>query len=186
MLDLSNWDPPVAKLVSVRLRVGAGGPDRIQVDRVPNTYYCVLRCSYTRARALLFQHLPVLTWLPRYPVRDWLLGDLLAGLSVAIMQLPQGEPYLTQRLYPQSLGGDLQPFKALAFKPTLLPFRLQAWPMPSWLDCPPCLAFTALSIPCLSTSCLALPGTSPWVSGARLSLAGGCPRSPVEDRMNAG
>ncbi|XP_029771998.1 solute carrier family 26 member 6 isoform X2 [Suricata suricatta] len=51
------------------------------------------RCSYTRARALLFQHLPVLAWLPRYPVRDWLLGDLLAGLSVAIMQLPQGLAY---------------------------------------------------------------------------------------------
>ncbi|XP_039084047.1 solute carrier family 26 member 6 isoform X1 [Hyaena hyaena] len=51
------------------------------------------RCSYTRARALLLQHLPVLAWLPRYPVRDWLLGDLLSGLSVAIMQLPQGLAY---------------------------------------------------------------------------------------------
>nr|XP_060486981.1 cadherin EGF LAG seven-pass G-type receptor 3 isoform X5 [Panthera onca] len=51
------------------------------------------QCSYTRARALLLQHLPVLAWLPRYPVRDWLLGDLLAGLSVAIMQLPQGLAY---------------------------------------------------------------------------------------------
>ncbi|XP_077934624.1 solute carrier family 26 member 6 isoform X2 [Halichoerus grypus] len=48
------------------------------------------QCSRARARALLFQHLPVLAWLPRYPLRDWLLGDSLAGLSVAIMQLPQG------------------------------------------------------------------------------------------------
>ncbi|XP_077715071.1 solute carrier family 26 member 6 isoform X7 [Canis aureus] len=51
------------------------------------------QCSHARARALLFQHLPVLAWLPRYPLRDWLLGDLLAGLSVAIMQLPQGLAY---------------------------------------------------------------------------------------------
>uniref|UniRef100_A0A8C0NYN0 Cadherin EGF LAG seven-pass G-type receptor 3 n=1 Tax=Canis lupus familiaris TaxID=9615 RepID=A0A8C0NYN0_CANLF len=51
------------------------------------------QCSRARARALLFQHLPVLAWLPRYPLRDWLLGDLLAGLSVAIMQLPQGLAY---------------------------------------------------------------------------------------------
>uniref|UniRef100_A0A2K6FBP0 Solute carrier family 26 member 6 n=1 Tax=Propithecus coquereli TaxID=379532 RepID=A0A2K6FBP0_PROCO len=51
------------------------------------------QCSYARARALLLQRLPVLVWLPRYPVRDWLLGDLLSGLSVAIMQLPQGLAY---------------------------------------------------------------------------------------------
>ncbi|XP_070349009.1 solute carrier family 26 member 6 isoform X3 [Equus asinus] len=52
-----------------------------------------LQCSHARARALLLQYLPVLAWLPRYPVRDWLLGDLLSGLSVAIMQLPQGLAY---------------------------------------------------------------------------------------------
>nr|XP_012626653.1 solute carrier family 26 member 6 isoform X2 [Microcebus murinus]XP_012626654.1 solute carrier family 26 member 6 isoform X2 [Microcebus murinus] len=51
------------------------------------------QCSHARARALLLQRLPVLVWLPRYPVRDWLLGDLLSGLSVAIMQLPQGLAY---------------------------------------------------------------------------------------------
>ncbi|XP_016058311.1 PREDICTED: solute carrier family 26 member 6 isoform X2 [Miniopterus natalensis] len=52
-----------------------------------------LHCSRARARGLLLRHLPVLAWLPRYPVRDWLLGDLLSGLSVAIMQLPQGLAY---------------------------------------------------------------------------------------------
>ncbi|XP_036122532.1 solute carrier family 26 member 6 isoform X1 [Molossus molossus] len=51
------------------------------------------QCSRARAQALLLQHLPVLAWLPQYPVRDWLLGDLLSGLSVAIMQLPQGLAY---------------------------------------------------------------------------------------------
>ncbi|XP_037384558.1 solute carrier family 26 member 6 isoform X2 [Talpa occidentalis] len=51
------------------------------------------QCSRARAKALLLQHLPVLAWLPRYPVRDWLLGDILSGLSVAIMQLPQGLAY---------------------------------------------------------------------------------------------
>ncbi|KAK2499527.1 hypothetical protein MC885_016476 [Smutsia gigantea] len=52
-----------------------------------------LRCSRARAQALLLQHLPVLAWLPQYPLRTWLLGDLLSGLSVAIMQLPQGLAY---------------------------------------------------------------------------------------------
>ncbi|XP_037706311.1 solute carrier family 26 member 6 isoform X1 [Choloepus didactylus] len=52
-----------------------------------------LQCSHARACALLHQRLPVLAWLPRYRVHDWLLGDLLSGLSVAIMQLPQGLAY---------------------------------------------------------------------------------------------
>ncbi|KAM6169247.1 solute carrier family 26 member 6 [Rhynchocyon petersi] len=51
------------------------------------------QCSRARACALLSRHFPVLAWLPRYPVREWLLGDLLSGLSVAIMQLPQGLAY---------------------------------------------------------------------------------------------
>uniref|UniRef100_A0A8C6FYT2 Solute carrier family 26 member 6 n=1 Tax=Moschus moschiferus TaxID=68415 RepID=A0A8C6FYT2_MOSMO len=51
------------------------------------------RCSRARAHALLLQYLPVLAWLPQYSVRDWLLGDFLSGLSVAIMQLPQGLAY---------------------------------------------------------------------------------------------
>lgn len=100
-------DPPVANLVTVRLRVGAwGNPGRTSAAPVLDTDPRVPRCSRARARALLLRHLPVLAWLPQYPVRDWLLGDLLSGLSVAIMQLPQGESPLTQRLCPQPLGSD--------------------------------------------------------------------------------
>lgn len=51
------------------------------------------QCSKARARALLFQRLPILTWLPRYSLRECLPGDLLSGLSVGIMQLPQGLAY---------------------------------------------------------------------------------------------
>uniref|UniRef100_A0A5F9DV81 Solute carrier family 26 member 6 n=1 Tax=Oryctolagus cuniculus TaxID=9986 RepID=A0A5F9DV81_RABIT len=57
-----------------------------------------LQCSRARAYALLLRHFPILAWLPRYPVRDWLLGDVLSGLSVAIMQLPQGELLAGPRL----------------------------------------------------------------------------------------
>lgn len=59
----------------------------------PRPWRASLQCSRARARALLLRHLPVLAWLPRYPAREWLLGDLLSGLSVAIMQLPQGLAY---------------------------------------------------------------------------------------------
>ncbi|XP_021062255.1 solute carrier family 26 member 6 isoform X1 [Mus pahari] len=62
------------------------------------------RCSRARAYSLLLQHVPVLGWLPRYPVREWLLGDLLSGLSVAIMQLPQGLAYALLAGLPPMFG----------------------------------------------------------------------------------
>lgn len=49
------------------------------------------RCSASTAKSLLFRFLPFLSWLPRYPVKDWLLGDITSGFSVGIMHLPQGE-----------------------------------------------------------------------------------------------
>ncbi|NXJ75360.1 S26A6 protein, partial [Trogon melanurus] len=51
------------------------------------------RCSTSAAKSLLFRFLPFLRWLPRYPVKDWLLGDIASGFSVGIMHLPQGLAY---------------------------------------------------------------------------------------------
>uniref|UniRef100_A0A8C8RWQ1 Solute carrier family 26 member 6 n=1 Tax=Pelusios castaneus TaxID=367368 RepID=A0A8C8RWQ1_9SAUR len=49
-------------------------------------------CSRIRD-SLLFRFLPILSWLPRYPVKDWILGDIVSGFSVGIMHLPQGLAY---------------------------------------------------------------------------------------------
>ncbi|NXC74621.1 S26A6 protein, partial [Anhinga anhinga] len=51
------------------------------------------RCSASTAKSLLFQFLPFLRWVPRYPVKEWLLGDITSGFSVGIMHLPQGLAY---------------------------------------------------------------------------------------------
>ncbi|NWT08603.1 S26A6 protein, partial [Vireo altiloquus] len=50
-------------------------------------------CSGSAAKSLLFRFLPFLRWLPRYPIKDWLLGDIVSGFSVGIMHLPQGLAY---------------------------------------------------------------------------------------------
>ncbi|NXR12887.1 S26A6 protein, partial [Semnornis frantzii] len=50
-------------------------------------------CSASTAKSLIFRFLPFLRWLPRYPVKDWLLGDIASGFSVGIMHLPQGLAY---------------------------------------------------------------------------------------------
>uniref|UniRef100_A0A7M4FN74 Solute carrier family 26 member 6 n=1 Tax=Crocodylus porosus TaxID=8502 RepID=A0A7M4FN74_CROPO len=50
-------------------------------------------CSGAVVKSLLFRFLPFLKWLPRYPVKDWLIGDITSGFSVGIMHLPQGLAY---------------------------------------------------------------------------------------------
>uniref|UniRef100_A0A8C5N435 STAS domain-containing protein n=1 Tax=Leptobrachium leishanense TaxID=445787 RepID=A0A8C5N435_9ANUR len=51
------------------------------------------RCSGSIAKSLLLKFIPILHWLPRYPFKEWLLGDIISGLSVGIIQLPQGLAY---------------------------------------------------------------------------------------------
>ncbi|KAH0616480.1 hypothetical protein JD844_027605 [Phrynosoma platyrhinos] len=48
------------------------------------------RCSSKKAKSVLCSFFPILTWLPRYPVREYLLGDIISGISTGVMQLPQG------------------------------------------------------------------------------------------------
>ncbi|KAK1790285.1 hypothetical protein P4O66_014204 [Electrophorus voltai] len=52
-----------------------------------------LRCSSEKAKSVLMGLLPILSWLPSYPVRKYLFGDVVSGLSTGVMQLPQGLAY---------------------------------------------------------------------------------------------
>lgn len=49
------------------------------------------RCSSQRAKAAVLSFLPILSWLPCYPVKQYLLSDVVSGLSTAVVQLPQGQ-----------------------------------------------------------------------------------------------
>uniref|UniRef100_A0A8C5JHP0 Solute carrier family 26 member 6 n=1 Tax=Junco hyemalis TaxID=40217 RepID=A0A8C5JHP0_JUNHY len=59
----------------------------------PTLPHSAPQCSGSAAKSLLFRFLPFLRWLPRYPIKDWLLGDIVSGFSVGIMHLPQGLAY---------------------------------------------------------------------------------------------
>ncbi|XP_033825853.1 solute carrier family 26 member 9-like isoform X2 [Periophthalmus magnuspinnatus] len=48
------------------------------------------RCSVDRLCGLLFRLFPILSWLPRYKVRENLLCDVISGVSAGTIQVPQG------------------------------------------------------------------------------------------------
>lgn len=50
-------------------------------------------CSPARAKALLLDSVPILKWLPKYQFKDWILGDMMSGLIVGILLVPQSIAY---------------------------------------------------------------------------------------------
>ncbi|XP_058409951.1 testis anion transporter 1 isoform X1 [Diceros bicornis minor] len=48
------------------------------------------RCSWHKFRRCMTMIFPFLKWMCLYRFKDWLLGDLLAGISVGLVQIPQG------------------------------------------------------------------------------------------------
>ncbi|XP_051961779.1 solute carrier family 26 member 10 isoform X2 [Xyrauchen texanus] len=47
-------------------------------------------CSWVKCLHLLKKRVPICNWLPKYKLRKWILGDIVAGLTVGIVHIPQG------------------------------------------------------------------------------------------------
>ncbi|XP_027495578.1 prestin isoform X1 [Corapipo altera] len=62
------------------------------------------RCTSKKAKSHLYSFLPILKWLPRYPVKKYLLGDIISGVSTGVMQLPQGLAYALLAAVPPVFG----------------------------------------------------------------------------------
>ncbi|KAF2360573.1 SLC26A/SulP transporter [Trinorchestia longiramus] len=73
--QLGAYQPSPAKGAVVRLR------SRIEKQ---------LQCSPERLKAVIVRRVPILGWLPSYDFKNYLIGDAVAGLTVAILQIPLG------------------------------------------------------------------------------------------------
>ncbi|KAL1020690.1 hypothetical protein UPYG_G00003400 [Umbra pygmaea] len=62
------------------------------------------RCSGSRLKSMLFRHLPILSWLPRYKVKDSLLYDVISGVSAGTIQVPQGMAFALLAVLPPVNG----------------------------------------------------------------------------------
>lgn len=51
------------------------------------------QCSPTKAKNTIFGFLPVLQWLPKYDLKKNILGDVMSGLIVGILLVPQSIAY---------------------------------------------------------------------------------------------
>lgn len=50
-------------------------------------------CTPQRAKAKVLGFFPILAWLPRYKFKEWILGDVMSGLIVGILLVPQSIAY---------------------------------------------------------------------------------------------
>lgn len=86
-------------LTQARFQQLFGGAEQAQELRAESRWSGLCRPWRWRARAcsapgawrLLLARLPPLRWLPEYRWRAWLLGDAVAGVTVGIVHVPQGE-----------------------------------------------------------------------------------------------
>ncbi|XP_073674858.1 solute carrier family 26 member 6 [Garra rufa] len=63
-----------------------------------------VRCTGPRFKSCFFTFVPLFAWLPRYPFRENAIGDLISGISVGIMHLPQGMAYALLAAVPPVFG----------------------------------------------------------------------------------
>ncbi|KAM6202284.1 pendrin [Rhynchocyon petersi] len=64
--------------------------------------YC--SCSRKRALRVLKTLLPILEWLPKYRVKEWLLSDIISGISTGLVATLQGMAYALLAAVPVGYG----------------------------------------------------------------------------------
>nr|KAF6508052.1 solute carrier family 26 member 8 [Rousettus aegyptiacus] len=74
----------------------------LDIDITTVRHHVQCRCSWHKFIKCMLTIFPFLEWMCFYRFKDWLLGDLLAGISVGLVQVPQGLTFslLARQLIP--------------------------------------------------------------------------------------
>ncbi|XP_004710873.1 testis anion transporter 1 isoform X1 [Echinops telfairi] len=74
----------------------------LDIDITTFRHHVQCRCSWHKFTRCMLVVFPFLEWICFYRLKDWLLGDLLAGISVGLVQVPQGLTFslLARQLIP--------------------------------------------------------------------------------------
>ncbi|XP_037693398.1 prestin isoform X2 [Choloepus didactylus] len=77
-------------------------------DKVPDSIGDKLKQAFTctpkKIRNIIYMFLPITKWLPAYKFKEYVLGDLVSGISTGVLQLPQGLAFAMLAAVPPVFG----------------------------------------------------------------------------------
>ncbi|XP_063786061.1 chloride anion exchanger-like [Pseudophryne corroboree] len=62
------------------------------------------RCSAQKAKRITFNFFPILSWLPQYTLKEWILNDIISGVTTGLVAVLQGLAYALLTNVPPGYG----------------------------------------------------------------------------------
>ncbi|XP_045420229.1 prestin isoform X2 [Lemur catta] len=73
-------------------------------DSIADKLKQAFTCTPKKIRNIIYMFLPITKWLPAYKFKEYVLGDLVSGISTGVLQLPQGLAFAMLAAVPPVFG----------------------------------------------------------------------------------